>query len=296
MKIFISWSGNLSKNLAEILRQWLPAVVQAVRPYYSPDDITKGARWTTEISKELEESSVGIICLTSDNLEAPWIMFEAGALSKKMDKSKVCPILFGLEPSDIQGPLVQFQAAKFDKEEIKKVVKMINVELADRGLATNVFDDVFEMWWPKLKERVENELKTPKKHEKGKGRSERELLEEVLELTRSTALASERDLRSDSIHPAVVRDLIEGFRNLAKGMRQGPPNNYLLRAIEEFRDPMKYLVRHSDLPRGTMQEFDMLLEELLMGQRSKRSRLIFDEGAIRENEPPEGLKNEELKS
>jgi hypothetical protein len=109
MKVFISWSGNLSKSLAEILRQWLPAVIQAIKPYYTPDDITKGARWTTEISKELEESSIGILCLTRDNLEAPWIMFEAGALSKKMDKSKVCPILFGVESTDIQGPLIQFQ-------------------------------------------------------------------------------------------------------------------------------------------------------------------------------------------
>jgi len=71
MKVFISWSGDLSKCLAEVLRQWLPAVIQAVKPYYSPDDITKGARWTTEIAKELEEASLGIICLTQDNLEGP---------------------------------------------------------------------------------------------------------------------------------------------------------------------------------------------------------------------------------
>ncbi len=66
--------------MADILRQWIPGVIQAVRPYYSPDDIAKGARWTNEISKELDESRIGLICLTSDNLEAPWLMFEAGGL------------------------------------------------------------------------------------------------------------------------------------------------------------------------------------------------------------------------
>ena len=81
MKVFISWSGETSKGLAEALREWLPAVIQAVNPYFSPDDVSKGSRWSSEISKELEDSAIGIICLTKENLEAPWIMFEAGALS-----------------------------------------------------------------------------------------------------------------------------------------------------------------------------------------------------------------------
>src|SRR5690348_15249061 len=150
MKVFISWSGETSKNIAEIFRQWLPSVIQLVRPYYSPDDIAKGTRWSSEIAKELDESKVGIICLTKDNLTSPWIMFEAGALSKNIDKSKVCPILFGIDPADIQGPLVQFQAARFNKDEVKKVVRMINSELGDSALSSEVFENVFEMWWPKL--------------------------------------------------------------------------------------------------------------------------------------------------
>ena len=114
MKVFISWSGERSRALAEVLRRWLPAVIQVVKPYYSPDDTVKGARWSTEIAKELESSRVGLICVTPENLDAPWLLFEAGALSK-LGKSRVCPILFGVDPIDIKGPLVQFQAAKFEK-------------------------------------------------------------------------------------------------------------------------------------------------------------------------------------
>ncbi len=73
MKVFITWSGKTSKALAEVFREWLPGVIQAVKPYYSPDDITKGSRWFPEISKELEESRVGLICLTRDNLQEPWL-------------------------------------------------------------------------------------------------------------------------------------------------------------------------------------------------------------------------------
>lgn len=103
MKVFITWSGDKSKALAEIISDWLPSVIQAVKPYFSPDDATKGARWFNEISTELEKSQVGLICLTRENLDAPWLLFEAGALSKNLGKSKVCPILFGIEPTDIRG-------------------------------------------------------------------------------------------------------------------------------------------------------------------------------------------------
>lgn len=180
MRIFISWSGNLSKNIAEIFRQWIPGVIQAAKPYYSPDDITKGTRWSTEISKELDASKIGIICLTKDNLESSWIMFEAGALSKNIEKSKVVPMLFGIEPSDIQGPLVQFQAAKFSKTEMKKVVKMINAELGDTCLAPDVIDSVFDMWWPKLESQIKEAEEKAKSIDKKDLRSERDLIEEVL--------------------------------------------------------------------------------------------------------------------
>jgi hypothetical protein len=125
MKVFISWSGEQSKEIGEAFRSWLPKVLQAVKPYFSPDDIAKGTRWESDIAKELETCLLGLLILTPGNVEAPWLMFEAGALSKTIEKSKVCPLLFGLKPADIKGPLVHFQAAKFEAEEIKRVVKMI---------------------------------------------------------------------------------------------------------------------------------------------------------------------------
>jgi hypothetical protein len=39
MKVFISWSGEQSKEIAEAFRNWLPGVLQAEKPYFSPDDI-----------------------------------------------------------------------------------------------------------------------------------------------------------------------------------------------------------------------------------------------------------------
>src|SRR5215831_199016 len=82
MKVFIHWSGDRSKQLAEAIHWWLPNVLQFVKPYFSPADIEKGARWANDISKELEQSKIGIIAMTEENLASPWIMFEAGAISK----------------------------------------------------------------------------------------------------------------------------------------------------------------------------------------------------------------------
>jgi hypothetical protein len=57
-----------------------------------------------------ETSNSGVICVTPENLNSPWVLFEAGALAKAMQGAKVIPLLFDLEFSDISGPLAQFQA------------------------------------------------------------------------------------------------------------------------------------------------------------------------------------------
>src|SRR5438128_12519610 len=113
MKLFISWSGNRSKSIADALRRWIPDVIQTVEPWMSATDIEAGARWNREIDNQLRETQYGIICLTKENQTAPWILFEAGAIAKTIDDAFVCPYLINLDPAEIsQGPLTQFQAKR----------------------------------------------------------------------------------------------------------------------------------------------------------------------------------------
>ena len=100
MKVFLSWSGEKSHKVALVFRDWFLSVIQSLVPYVSSEDIDKGTRWSTDIAKELEDSSFGILCVTKENLTAPWLTFEAGALSKTMDKSFVSPFLFDIKRSD----------------------------------------------------------------------------------------------------------------------------------------------------------------------------------------------------
>ncbi|MEM9367358.1 MAG: toll/interleukin-1 receptor domain-containing protein [Planctomycetota bacterium] len=183
-KVFISWSGDLSKRLAEALRRWLPCVLQNVEPYFTPEDIKKGTRWSSDITGELESSDIGVICLTKSNTTQPWILFEAGALSKRFERSKVCTVLFDLEPTDVTGPLTIFQATRFEKADFKKLVKAINSAAQENKLDDAVLDDVFDKWWPDLEQKVQAILGDQTDDTPADTRTERDMLEELLELTR----------------------------------------------------------------------------------------------------------------
>lgn len=183
-KVFISWSGDTSKKIAEALRRWIPGVLQIVEPYFTPNDIEKGARWSADIADQLQSSKVGIFCLTRENLNSKWILFEAGAISKNLSNSFVCPILFDIEPSDLEGPLNQFQVSKFNREDMFKLVKTINNACGVDGLEGPVLEDVFDKWWEYLEKDIRNVLSSVSNNNIQELRSDRKLLEEVLLIAR----------------------------------------------------------------------------------------------------------------
>lgn len=189
MKVFLSWSGDLSLKLALAFRDWLPSVIQAVKPYVSSEDIDKGTRWSTDIAKELEASSYGILCITSTNLDAPWINFEAGALSKAIDKANVSPFLFHVKRSEIQGPLLQFQSTVYEKDDVSRLVASINRRLAaDEKLDEVLLVKSFDVWWPKLKEQLDAlpvEVATVRPPDVREPHKNDAILEELLELARN---------------------------------------------------------------------------------------------------------------
>jgi hypothetical protein len=114
MDIFISWHGKRSHAVAAALRDWLPQIVNSFKPWLS-SGIDKGTRWSPEIAAKLATAKAGIFCLTPSSLAAPWILFEAGAISKTVEKTHVCTLLVDLNPSDVTDPLAQFQATKLTK-------------------------------------------------------------------------------------------------------------------------------------------------------------------------------------
>lgn len=197
MEVFISWSGTRSGAAAEALRTWLPKIINAVKPWLSSADIDKGARWSTDIAIRLESAKAGIICLTPANLHTDWILFEAGALSKTIQKTLVCPLLIDLEPTEVEGPLAQFQATRVVKSDVLKLLKTLNTALGDDALSDAHIDEVFEVWWPKLDSQLkelpaeDSEIRPP--------RTDRDVLEEILGFVRNQSRSAVAVLTDDDL-------------------------------------------------------------------------------------------------
>lgn len=182
MKVFLSWSGQTSRAVAEALHRWLPSVIQFAEPWMSAEDISKGMRWSSVVARKLMETSFGIICVTRDNVGAPWLLFEAGALSKTIDNTFVCPYLVGVEPNELKGPLAQFQAAKADREDTKRLLYAIN-SANKRSLPEKRIDEVFNALWPRLQKLLHTTRSTPEARPNN-GTDNNELLGEILSRVR----------------------------------------------------------------------------------------------------------------
>jgi hypothetical protein len=153
MRVFISWSGEPSRSVAQALREWLPMVVQHVEPWMSEEDIESGGRWNDAIAAELEGAEYGLICLTSTNLERPWLIFEAGALAKRFDVARVVPLLIDLKPADVTMPLASFQGRALSEEGMRRLVKDLNEE-REQPLPAQQIDQLFTGMWPMLETQV----------------------------------------------------------------------------------------------------------------------------------------------
>ena len=159
MKVFLSWSGTTSREVAEALADWLPKVVQGVEPFVSAKDIDKGANWTAELARELEQTQFGIICLAPDNLLSPWLNYETGAITKSVS-SRVCPVLFGVEKEDVKPSMAQLQLTSNTQEEFVLLIGSLN-KAAGSPLSPPAVREAVDVWWPRLQAELAK-IKMPK--------------------------------------------------------------------------------------------------------------------------------------
>jgi hypothetical protein len=199
VQVFLSWSGERSKELALALSEWLPQVIQAAEPFISTT-IEKGRRWSSEIAERLNSAPIGIVCVTRDNLRSPWLLFEAGAMSKPKG-GYVCTFLLDVEPTDVEAPLGDFQHTRAEKVDVLRLVQTINGALGVRGekpLSETVLERVFERNWPELELSLE-EMRQSAPARLDRARSDREILDEILSLVRRTTVGPEMWREADFI-------------------------------------------------------------------------------------------------
>ena len=241
MDIFISWSGNRSQKVAELLNDWLKCVIQAVNPWISTHNIDRGALWFTTISESLSNTKFGIICLTQENKNQPWILFEAGAIAKGVSANRVCTLLIDLKPTDVENPLAQFNhtIAK-QRESVWELIKTINKELQDKSLPEPILTNAFNTYWPQFEKKYnkilsEDTIKPTK-------RNNEDILTDIL----LTVRAVDKQLRQVEVDNSFIRErfrrekLKEYMQQIEFIRQEEEANRKFQKEIEaEFEDEMQ---------------------------------------------------------
>lgn len=209
MKVFVSWSGENSEShqLAKEISEWLSTALQNVTTFLSSKNLRVGGRWQGDLSDTLEACNFGIACLTEQSKSAPWIMFESGALAKKVAGSSLIALLWNIDNADLRShPLSMFNnvkmarnSATLNKESAFSIIKEINAAMAAEGeksLSDENLKVSFEKWWWKDLEDRLSLIKAPvvAPNPKAPTKKETELgpaLDELLGLVRAMARRTE---------------------------------------------------------------------------------------------------------
>lgn len=179
MRIFTSWSGERSKAAALALKSLLQDLFEEGVQVFVSDHIRPGEAWAQRLGTELEQSEFGILCLTQENFQAPWLLFEAGAIAKKFATSRVVPYLIDeLPPESDRSPLAQFQHVRADREGTYRLVESIN-SIRETPKPVDRLERSFAKWWPDLEQTLKDLQGSNRANHVM--RTERELLEAILQ-------------------------------------------------------------------------------------------------------------------
>jgi hypothetical protein len=174
--LFLCWSGQRSKHVAEALKQYFESIFRAAkwtgpRPRVAMSEtlIAKGAPWSAQLLKDLEHARAGIVCLTPENRGSAWLHFEGGAIAthafngqdgtSKTDRSpnKLFGFLFTIDNTQVDGPLSLFQATLYgrdysrDRDELARLTLAV-LERFEQCGATNENGKPLEQLMCRLRE------------------------------------------------------------------------------------------------------------------------------------------------
>lgn len=267
MKVFISWSGQRSKVVAELISDWLKCVIQASQPWISTRDIDRGAIWFSEINDKLKDVSVGVVCLTQENKGKPWILFETGALAKGLSTNRVCTFLIDLNPEDLQDPLAQFNHTTPNVQSVWELVRTINACLNDKALDERILKQVFDTYWPQFETNFQSALKHNPPEEDTPPRTEQDILSEILSNTR--ALSN----RIRKIENSIYKSTKTNYNNSTTTLKdiselQKDVLNIILAGVNDEDEIISFLNSH-DVP-------DTIVRQTIRDTLKNRKSTIID--------------------
>jgi hypothetical protein len=208
--VFVSWSKEPSAVIARLLQPFLEDVLGTATIFMS-QSMDAGTRWSMEIPQRLQDCNAGLIIVTPGNCREPWLHFEAGALSKQIDESRVIPLLCASATvGDVQGtPLSLFQSRTLDHDGLLSVCVLFGTAF---GISEETVRRRFEKSWSDLDTAVAKVAKasTPAAR--------------TLELPDLMAVLERISAQVTSIEGAVRPSAVAGGARSAGGMFGAPVN------------------------------------------------------------------------
>ncbi|MFS0713428.1 toll/interleukin-1 receptor domain-containing protein [Microbacterium sp. 2P01SA-2] len=180
MQVFISWSGEQTRELGYALKLFLDtAFAGHVSTFLSDADIAPGERFLAAINSGLDDAELGILLVTHTNQRSPWLLFEAGALASKTTAGSVIPILVDVDRAELDPPLSQFQNVIGTSRDslVKLCARILNESTTAPGETAHRI--LFEQAWPALHDAVER-AKQWERSSATPRRDVNEMLEEIL--------------------------------------------------------------------------------------------------------------------
>lgn len=285
MKIFISWSGEQSQKLAELLEGWIPNVIQTVECFFSSTGIRAGDRWNEEINVQLEHTDFGILCVTPANIGAPWLNYEAGALAKRVtEKSRVVPITMGFAPGTLPAPLRQFNGVTDDEAGFKSLITSI----AETAGATLNVDEVFGVWWPVLEPKLAALQGLAEEATPPPPPSTDDVLSEVLGIVQGLQNDVAR-LRNDG--KSTNRATASTIASIARQMIRNPGLHDRIASGDS--DAIRNAISHAQLDSSGWVNVDKQSADILRGQLAEARQRLAEESAREAAESGEQIEGED---
>jgi hypothetical protein len=187
-----------------------------------------GAEWYKTIMSQLDEATDVVALLTSQSLDRPWILYEAGVAKGKLETT-VFGVALGVPLEKVStGPFGQFQNCGDDEDSLTKLVIQLlqrNPDAAPREEAVRTQVRIFrENVSAILKKHGDAEVaEAPPSEEQNIAK----LFEEVKAMVRDlpervderVVFASRRGIGRRRIHPAMLEELM--FSEALRGERHG---------------------------------------------------------------------------
>ncbi|MEW8192673.1 MAG: hypothetical protein AB2793_03115 [Candidatus Thiodiazotropha sp.] len=161
MKLFLSWSGHETGNFAMAFKPWVRRCVNQITPWVSsdPSDLSKGQDDYSRILEAAQSADACISFITEQNINSPWLLFEAGLFYGKSPRGTLYTILCGnLSHESLKEkghPLSNIYHAYMTEKDITDLLLSLNYDhniLDDESIIKDAVKETYR----KLAEQYEN--------------------------------------------------------------------------------------------------------------------------------------------